>query len=287
MSQLSFRQFCYLFCCPPCPSSIAAKLAFLPPEPSYQFETQSDGKYSVILRDTAQWVYTESDLQKIEGFTVRSRRGNKVACVFVRCDRNPRYTILFSHGNAVDLGQSSSYLVWLGDQLNCDILSYDYSGYGISGGKPYESNLYSDISAVWRGMKTRYHVDPENVILYGYSIGTVPTIRLAAKNKVAGVVIHSGLMSGLRMAFPEMGTTLWCDPFPNIVRVKKIRSPTLIIHGTADEIIEFCHGLGLHSNCSTAVEPLWVEGGGHNDLEFRSAFIERLRRFLNVEVFVG
>ena len=35
---LSLSEICCLFCCPPCPSKIAAKLAFLPPEPTYTFE---------------------------------------------------------------------------------------------------------------------------------------------------------------------------------------------------------------------------------------------------------
>lgn len=35
MNGLSVSELCCLFCCPPCPSRIAAKLAFLPPEPTY------------------------------------------------------------------------------------------------------------------------------------------------------------------------------------------------------------------------------------------------------------
>ena len=38
---LSLSEICCLFCCPPCPSKIAAKLAFLPPEPTYTFEVSS------------------------------------------------------------------------------------------------------------------------------------------------------------------------------------------------------------------------------------------------------
>lgn len=34
---LSFRDLCCLFCCPPCPSAIVAKLAFMPPETTYKF----------------------------------------------------------------------------------------------------------------------------------------------------------------------------------------------------------------------------------------------------------
>ncbi|XP_045467467.1 alpha/beta hydrolase domain-containing protein 17B-like [Harmonia axyridis] len=288
MGNTTFKKLCQLFCCPPWPSSIAAKLAFMPPAPSYEFNRiESTDKYSMELKEGAHWVYPRSELQKLEGFYVRTTRHNKIACLYVKCASKPKFTVLFSHGNAVDLGLCSSYFVWLGGHLNCDVLSYDYSGYGLSGGSPYECNLYSDIAAVWRAMKLRYNVTPDTVILYGYSIGTVPTIHLAAKERVAGVVIHSGLMSGLRVAFPSMRTTLCCDPFPSVDRVRKIRSPTLVIHGTDDEIIDFSHGVGLHEKCPAAVEPLWVDGGGHNDLEFRTVFLERLRKFLREEADAG
>lgn len=154
---MTFKKLCQLFCCPPWPSSIAAKLAFMPPTPSYDFRrVEATDKYSVSLKECARWMYSQGDLQKLEGFFVRTRRGNKIACMYVKCANKPRFIILFSHGNAVDLGLCSSYFMWLGTQLHCDVLSYDYSGYGISGGSAYECNLYSDIAAVWRTMKLRY-----------------------------------------------------------------------------------------------------------------------------------
>lgn len=37
--RVSFRDLCSLFCCPPFPSAIVSKLAFMPPEPSYRIIT--------------------------------------------------------------------------------------------------------------------------------------------------------------------------------------------------------------------------------------------------------
>ena len=68
--------------------------------------------------------------------------------------RLTRYTVLFSHGNAVDLGQMSSFYIGLGTRINCNIFSYDYSGYGVSSGKPSEKNLYADIDAAWQALRT-------------------------------------------------------------------------------------------------------------------------------------
>lgn len=73
------------------------------------------------------------------------------------CPSSPttRYTVLFSHGNAVDLGQMCSFYVGLGTRIGCNIFSYDYSGYGISSGRPSEKNLYADIDAAWQALRTR------------------------------------------------------------------------------------------------------------------------------------
>lgn len=63
----------------------------------------------------------------------------------------------------------------------------------------------------------RYGVTPENIILYGQSIGTVPTIDLAARYECAAVILHSPLMSGLRVAFPSTRKTYCFDAFPRYV----------------------------------------------------------------------
>ncbi|XP_044056369.1 alpha/beta hydrolase domain-containing protein 17A [Siniperca chuatsi] len=318
MNGLSLSELCCLFCCPPCPSRIAAKLAFLPPEPTYTFlpdpeagpaapgatGTSSlrarssasfagsggsgavEGRWKLHLTERAEFQYSQRELDTTEVFLTRSSRGNSISCMYIRCVPNARFTVLFSHGNAVDLGQMSSFYIGLGTRINCNIFSYDYSGYGVSTGKPTEKNLYADIDAAWHALRTRYGISPENIILYGQSIGTVPTVDLASRYECAAVVLHSPLTSGMRVAFPDTKKTYCFDAFPNIEKVSKITSPVLIIHGTEDEVIDFSHGLALFERCPKAVEPLWVEGAGHNDIELYSQYLERLRRFIGQELAV-
>ncbi|XP_055717452.1 alpha/beta hydrolase domain-containing protein 17A isoform X2 [Salvelinus fontinalis] len=330
MNGLSVSELCCLFCCPPCPSRIVAKLAFLPPEPTYSLLPDLDGsaapgtagspgsapgtagsaglrsrggvpgaavggsgstgpaegKWKLHLTERAEFQYSQRELDATEVFFTRSSRGNRVGCMYIRCAPTARFTVLFSHGNAVDLGQMSSFYIGLGTRINCNIFSYDYSGYGVSTGKPSEKNLYADIEAAWQALRTRYGISPENIILYGQSIGTVPTVDLASRYECAAVVLHSPLTSGMRVAFPDTKKTYCFDAFPNIEKVSKITSPVLIIHGTEDEVIDFSHGLALFERCPKAVEPLWVEGAGHNDIELYSQYLERLRRFIGQELAV-
>lgn len=70
----------------------------------------------------------------------------------------------------------------------------------------------------------------------------------------------------------------------SIEKISKITSPVLIIHGTEDEVIDFSHGLALFERCPKAVEPLWVDGAGHNDIELYSQYLERLRKFISQEL---
>ncbi|KAJ3599583.1 hypothetical protein NHX12_033540 [Muraenolepis orangiensis] len=326
MNGLSLRELCCLFCCPPCPSHIASKLAFLPPEPTYALlpdldapsagspaqgataglgvrsrgggtpvadsgaAAAMDGKWKLHLMDRAEFQYTQREKENMEVFLTRSARGNKVGCMYIRCAPAARFTVLFSHGNAVDLGQMSSFYIGLGTRINCNIFSYDYSGYGVSTGKPSEKNLYADIDAAWHALRSRYGISPENIILYGQSIGTVPTVDLASRYECAAVVLHSPLTSGMRVAFPDTKKTYCFDAFPNergqsrTFQYFSITSPVLIIHGTEDEVIDFSHGLALYERCSKAVEPLWVEGAGHNDIELYTQYLERLRRFIGQEL---
>ncbi|KAL0618634.1 Alpha/beta hydrolase domain-containing protein 17C [Plecturocebus cupreus] len=64
-----------------------------------------------------------------------------------------------------------------------------------------------------------YGVSPENIILYGQSIGTVPTVDLASRYECAAVILHSPLMSGLRVAFPDTRKTYCFDAFPRGARI--------------------------------------------------------------------
>ena len=71
---LSLTELCCLFCCPPCPSKIAAKLAFLPPEPTYSFEDEdaSGTKQKLVLFDKAEWQYSEREKASSATFSTGS-----------------------------------------------------------------------------------------------------------------------------------------------------------------------------------------------------------------------
>lgn len=64
--------------------------------------------------------------------------------------KGANYTVIFSHGNSTDIGRMKNYLIELATQINVSVIIYEYSGYGLSTGKPSEENLNADIRAAYR-----------------------------------------------------------------------------------------------------------------------------------------
>lgn len=93
-----------------------------------------------------------------------------------------------------------------------------------------------------------YGRSPENIILYGQSMGTAPTVDLASRYECAAVILHSPLMSGWRVSFPDSRKTYYFDAFPGIDKISKVTSPMLVIHGPEDDAIDFSHGLAMTSS---------------------------------------
>lgn len=83
-----------------------------------------------LIEGRAEWPHGADELRNIEVFFTRTSRRKRVACMFVKpCGSDAHFTLLFSHGNAVDLGQMSSFYYGLGYRLGCNVFSYDYSGF--------------------------------------------------------------------------------------------------------------------------------------------------------------
>nr|KJB10461.1 hypothetical protein B456_001G202500 [Gossypium raimondii] len=238
-------------------SSIASKFAFFPPNPP---------SYTVVEDDACDgrlYIPEVPRRDDVDVLKLRTRRGNDIVAVHIKHPKASA-TLLYSHGNAADLGQMFELFVELCNRLRVNIMGYDYSGYGQSTGKPTECNTYADIDAAYTCLKERYGVKDEDLILYGQSVGSGPTVDLASRlPNLRGVVLHSPILSGMRVLYP-VKRTYWFD----------------IYKGTADEVVHHSHGKQLWELCKNKYDPLWVNGGGHCNLEIYPEFIRHLKKFV-------
>ncbi|CAL8989253.1 unnamed protein product [Prunus brigantina] len=254
-------------------SSMAAKFAFFPPDPpSYSiYADEPTGKLRISD------VHPRDDVDVVK---LSTKKGNEIVAMFVK---NPcaSLTLLYSHGNAADLGQMYHIFTELSLHLGVNLMGYDYSGYGQSSGKPSEQDTYADIEAAYKCLEETYGIKEEDVILYGQSVGSGPALELAIRlPHLRALVLHSPILSGLRVMYP-VKKTFWFDIYKNIDKIPFVNCPVLVIHGTEDEVVDFSHGKQLWELCKEKYEPLWLKGGNHCNLELYPEYLRHLRKFIS------
>ncbi len=126
----------------------------------------------------------------------------------IRSDRRTDITktIIYSHGNATDIGAMYFMQVVMAKGLQCNVIMYDYSGYGESGGVPLESNTYNDIEMVYDYALSNVvqNGEEKHTVIYGQSVGSGPSCYICSKRPgVGGLILHSPFMSGMRVLTPS------------------------------------------------------------------------------------
>lgn len=113
-----------------------------------------------------------------------------------RADSTPPKVLLFLGGAA---GNKSHYLDRVEGlrQLGFSLLLFDYRGYGESGGDfPNETQLYQDSQAAWDYLIQQQQVPPQQIFLYGESMGGAIALDLAVKHpQAAGSIVQSSFTS--------------------------------------------------------------------------------------------
>ena len=167
--------------------------------------------------------------------------------------------------------------------LKLDVLSYDYAGYGISPRTPSEEMTYEDLETVLSYAVTVLGYQLWEIYLWGFSLGTGPTVEIAKKySTIGGVILNSPLASCLAWLdnSPEKPFTGYkgTDFFSNITKINDIQTKILIIHGESDRIIPCSHSKSLYQKLKTMRKSVdkstsneWlilIPEADHNDIPF-------------------
>ena len=173
--------------------------------------------------------------------------GNTIPAKFFNLSRE--FTILMSHGNAEDIVRVEEWVnkIFI-HKVQANIMLYEYTGYSDQSQNASEKYVYSDCeSALWF-LNTCLQIPLKKIIVYGRSLGSGPSCYLAEKYDLGGLILQTPLSSIYRVML-DFKFTLPGDMFPNINRMKNIRCPLLIIHGTKDEIVPIEHSTQLYKIC--------------------------------------
>lgn len=193
---------------------------------------------------------------------ITSKDGSKIATLYF-INPEAKYTLLYSHGNAEDLGTIQPLLYYF-VQHGFSVFAYDYEGYGLSSGKPSEQGAYRSIEAAFQHMKTKLNIPAENIIVYGSSVGSGPSVELASNHDVGALILQAPFASAYRVKtkYPIIPF----DKFVNIKKMSKINAPLLIIHGKRDSMIPFWHSEKLIQAANSPKTLAPITQADHNNV---------------------
>lgn len=183
---------------------------------------------------------------------------------------SPRGTLLFFHGNAGNISHRLGSIAQF-HRLGLSVLIFDYRGYGASEGRPSEAGTALDARAAWRWLAEEGHA-PDEVVLFGRSLGAAVAAELAAALGEEGVSPGAVILESPFRSVPKLGQRLYPFlPVRWLARLEydverhaaRIAAPLLVVHSRDDEVIPFDEGEAVFA---AAAEPktLLVIRGGHN-----------------------
>lgn len=195
------------------------------------------------------------------------------------------YTMLFFHGNGGNISHRGDSVA-IFHRLGLNVLLVDYRGYGRSEGRPNEAGLYRDATAAWQYLRQQKQVKPENIILFGRSMGGAVATELAARTRPGGLILESSFSSATDMArklFPLLSRiTLLRYHFDSVSRIKQVKSPIMVLHSPQDEIIPYELGRRLYA-AAPGVKQFVELRGDHNSgfLQSQPHYEQKLAQFIN------
>lgn len=180
-----------------------------------------------------------------------------------------RFVLLFLHGNAGNI----SHRVDIAAKFNAQgfsLLFFDYRGYGRSEGKPTERGTYKDAEGALQYLHGKRGIPFSRIVPVGESMGGSIVVELCTRHTFRAAVLiscASSLSQVMSRLYP--GRPLHkklAGIYDSSMKISKVHSPMLIIHGNRDELVPFEHGRELFQKANFPKAFYRVRGASHNDI---------------------
>ena len=201
-------------------------------------------------------------------------------------DGTPIGTILYIHGNGENVSQLLNWAEQMRSRFRCNVLVFDYAGYGKSEGKPTAPGVLDDGLAALTYLNQQAEVPTDQIIVWGFSLGGSVAVDLASKHEVKALIVESSFssltdMSRVVVPFLPAEILLW-ERLSSIKKIGDVSCPVFISHGRADRTIPFSQGERLFE---AANEPktffIPPEGFDHHSAPHSPEHSEALREFFD------
>lgn len=203
----------------------------------------------------------------VEDVTFRSADGNAIHAWWLAPPDGSRRVVLYCHGKAGNLSHRGGVMQEFQKQLGCGVLQFDYPGYGKSTGWPEEAACHAATDAAFAWLTETQGYKPDEVVLFGESLGGGVASELATKRSAKGLVMCCTYTT-IRDAAAHRFFWLPCHlvmsaEFDSLNKMGRVNCPVVVIHGTADDNIPFRQGEALYAAANEPKRFVPLEGARH------------------------
>lgn len=205
----------------------------------------------------------------VEPFEYRTADGASITGR--RLDRpGSQRVLLFFHGNGVRAVWMNDWAMELSLKFDANVVLAEYRGFQDDSVTPSEANLIEDSLAVHSAVCDHYSAQPEEIILYGRSLGGGCAAAIAGQRGCRMLVLDRTFDSIVNVAAKRFSIfpvrRLMRNRFDSVARLSDYHGHVIQIHGTTDGVVPPEHGKRLHQSIPSQKKVfLELEGVGHND----------------------
>jgi len=204
-------------------------------------------------------------------------------CLLLQTKYPSSKILLYFHGNGEDINLAYDLLEHLRNHLNVQIIAVEYPGYGLYPGSPSEKKILSDAETVFDFVTETLKVRPQDIIIFGRSIGTGPATWLASR-KTAGLLILMSAFTSIRKVAKHVAGSfaqyLIKERFKNIDNIKNVKCPVFFVHGQKDTLIPAKQSQQLYEACTSKKRLFLAPNMNHIELDYYDDLTLPLVEFL-------
>jgi uncharacterized protein len=218
------------------------------------------------------------NLPRVEERIIETPDGERLVSWFAPASPG-RPTILYFHGNAGNLANRSERVRKFLAR-GWGVLFMSYRGYSGSSGSPSERANVADAKRAYELLR-REGVAPEDIIVYGESLGSGIAVQVAADKEVAGLVLDAPYTSIVDVAaesYPYLPVRPFIfDRYETMRFLPRVTAPLLVMHGEEDRVIPVAMGKAVYAAANAPKEIVTFPHAGHSDHHLYGSYDELFR----------
>jgi uncharacterized protein len=196
--------------------------------------------------------------------------------------------LVWFHGNAGNISHRLENIKLLHDLVEVQVFIFDYREYGRSPGRISREGSFQDAAAAYRYLSEIRRIPPQDLVLFGRSLGTALATDVALKNHCRALILESAFTNSSEMAkllAPFLFDWRPRVPYDNLGKVGKVRVPVFIIHGSDDEIIPVEMGRRVFAAANSPKDLYIIPGAHHNDTYVvgGETYFQKLKAFISLK----